>query len=384
MAEAAIELGVSPATVRRACEAGVLACRRSPGGHRRFEPAALRGLTRDRLLRSARDAEGGEREVLRALADLGEAAGRWDDMDGMLLAVAGRMLATTGAVACDIFRLEQDGVFRCLVSLDQSGPDEAAVGRVMRTDAIAVAREAIAGRVVVHVKDRDDPRFNQEDRQVYDKYGFVSELCVPLLARDRVVGLIELYGGRPDTFLPTLEYAHGAAHIVAGALERALLLDSLEDRTRLLKELFDLAQILSQAHDADQLLRTVATRLLGAVQAARCDIYQGDGESYRCVASAGADGLLSSHEGRVFDLSGNPTSARALTEHRALVVADVEASDLTAKERNVLLAQGLHSELCIPLVVEDAAVGLIALFGARPRDWQECIELADGVGQLVA
>ena len=102
MAEAAAELGVSPATVRRACDAGVLACRRSPGGHRRFEPASLEGLTRDRLLRSTRDQDAGEQEVLRALADLGEAASRWRDTDELLRDVARLMLAATGAATCDI------------------------------------------------------------------------------------------------------------------------------------------------------------------------------------------------------------------------------------------------------------------------------------------
>jgi len=385
VAEAAAELGVSPSTVRRACDAGVLSCRRSPGGHRRFEPAALEGLTRDHLLRSARGGEGGEREVLRALADLGEAASHWDDMDGMLRAVAGRMLAATGAATCDVFRLERDGDLRCLLSLDQGGPDKDAVGHILRTDSFAVAREAIAERVVIHVKDRGDRRFNEHDRQVYDKYGFFCELCIPLLVQDRVVGLVELYGGRPGTFSPpTLEYARGAAHVVAGALEKALLLDALEDRSRVLKELFDLAQLLSQTYDAEQLLRTVATRLIQAVRATHCDIYQIDGEGYRCVVSAGTHGFLESYEGSVLDLSSNPTSAKAFGEHRTLVVADVEASELTAPERETLLAQGLHSELCIPLVVQDVAVGLIDLFDARPRDWQECIELAAGVGQLVA
>ena len=79
-----MELGVSPATVRRACDAGVLKCRRSPGGHRRFERAALQGMTRDRLLVGGRDGDGGQQGVLRALADLGEAASRWRDTDELL------------------------------------------------------------------------------------------------------------------------------------------------------------------------------------------------------------------------------------------------------------------------------------------------------------
>jgi excisionase family DNA binding protein len=384
VAEAAAELGVSPATVRRACDAGVLTCRRSPGGHRRFERAALEGLTRDHLLRTGRDQDVGEREVLRALADLGEAASHWDDMEDLLSDVARKMLDATDAATCDIYKLEDEGVFRCLVSLDRAGPDEAAMGIALRTDMYAIDRDAVRDGKVVVVDDRHDPRMHDVDRAVYDEYGFESEVIIPLLVQDRVVGLIELYGDRPRMFAGTLEYARSAGHIVAGALEKALLLEALEDRARVLRELFDLAQLLSRTYDVEQLLRTVATRLLQAVQAAHCDIYQIDGDGYRCVVSAGADGFLESYEGSVLDLSGNPTSARALAEHRALVVADVEASELTAKERDALLAQDLHSELCIPLVVKDAAVGLIDLFGARPRDWQECIEFAAGVGQLVA
>jgi len=384
VAEAAAELGVSPATVRRACDAGVIFCRRSPGGHRRFERADLEGLTRDRLLRNGRDGDGGEREVLRALADLGEAAGRWRDTDELLRDVAGLMLAATGATTCDIYRLEDEGVFRCQVSLDRGGPDEGAVGAILRVAVSPVVGEAFVDGVVVYVEDRDDHRLSDEDLEVYDEYGFASELCLPLLVQDRVVGVIELYGDRPRAFGAALEYARGAVHVVAGALEKAFLLSALEARTRVLRELFDLAQLLSRTYDAEQLLRTVATRLLAAVQAAHCDIYQIDGDGYRCMVSADADEFRASCEGRVLDLSHHPTSARALAEHHTLVVADVEVSELTAEERDALLAQDLHSELCIPLVAKDVAVGLIHLFGDRPRDWQECTDFIAGVGQLVA
>ena len=384
MAEAAAELGVSAATVRRACDAGVIACRRSPGGHRRFDRAALQGLTRDRLLRAGRDGDEGQREVLRALADLGEAAGRWHDTAELLRDVAGLMLAATGAASCDIYRLEDEGVFRCLVSLDRAGPDEEAVGAVLRTNVWTVVREAFATGSAVYVEDRHDPRLSDEDREVYDEYGFASELCVPLLAQGRIVGVIELYGDRPRAFAPALEYARGAAHVVAGALEKALLLAALEARNRVLRELFDMAQLVARTNDVEQLLRTVATRLLGAVQAAHCDIYESEGESYRCIVSAGTSGFLGSYEGSILDLACNPTGAEALAEQHALVVTDVEASGLTSAERHTLLAQGMRSELCIPLVVKDTTVGLIDLFGASPRDWRDCIEFAAGVGQLVA
>jgi diguanylate cyclase (GGDEF)-like protein/excisionase family DNA binding protein len=384
VAEAARQLGVSPATVRRACDAGVLSCQRSPGGHRRFERSALEGVTRDRLLRSGRDGSVDERGILRALADLSAAASSWQDIDELLRDVAALMLGATGAVTCDIFKLAEEKVFRCLVSLDREGPDEAVIGKELRIDVFAVAGQAIESGQVALIEDRDDPRLSAADRAVYDEYGFACELCIPLLVQDRVVGLVELYGDRPGAFSAALEYARGAAHVLAGALEKALLLDALEDRHRVLRDLLDMAGLLAQTYDVDQLLRTVAGRMIQAVGAAHCDIYRRDGDVYRCLVSAGRDGFLDWYEGSGLALAGNPTSAVALRERRPLVITDVETSELTEPERETLRAQGLVSELLIPLVVKDADVGFIDLFDERPRDWRECIEFAGGVGQLVA
>jgi HD-GYP domain-containing protein (c-di-GMP phosphodiesterase class II) len=384
VAEAARELGVSPATVRRACDAGVLTCRRSPGGHRRFDLAALEGVSRDRLLRSGREGSVGERKILRALADLSAAANTWQDIDELLRDVAGLLLGATGAVTCDIFKLEDGSVFRCLVSLDRAGPDETVVGNELHTDVFVVAGEAVRTGQVLLVEDRDDPRFTDADRDVFDKYGYVCEVCIPLVAQDRVVGLVELYGDRPGAFSSAFEYARGAAHVLAGALEKALLLAALEDRNRVLRELLDMARLLAQTYDVDQLLRTVASRMLQAVGAAHCDVYWCEGAKYRCLVSAGRDAFLDWYEGSDLMLSDNPTTARALGERRTLVISDVDASELTEREREILRAQGLASELVIPLVVKDADVGFIDLFDERPRDWRECIDFAAGVGQLVA
>ncbi len=218
------------------------------------------------------------------------------------------MLSATGAVTCDIFKLEEEGVHRCLVSLDRTGPDEAATGSVLRTEVYANAGQAIATQTAVVVEDRSHPSLTAEDIAVYDEYGFESEVLVPLIVEDRVVGLVNLYSDRPNGFASSLEYLRGAGHVVAGALEKALLLAALEDRDRIMLELLEIAGLLAQTHDVEELLRSVALRLLAAVHASHCDIYRRDAAGYVCVVSAGRDGFLDWYEGERLGPAASPSS----------------------------------------------------------------------------
>ena len=384
VAQAAALLGVSAATIRRAADAGVLPSRRSPGGHRRLERAALEGMTREGLLQGGRKAAAGELTTLRALVAMSDVANHWHDLGQLVLEAAGQLLDVTGAMTCDIFKLQDGSRFRCLVSLDREGPDESVVGDALHIETFMTVQRALAGGRIILVHDRDDPLLTPRDHEVYEQYGFVSEACLPLIVQGRVVGVIELYGDTPDAFSDHVEYLESVQQLLGGALEKALLLDAVEDREHVLRELFDLAGLLSQTYDVNALMRTVSQRLVATVHAVRCDIYRRDDAGYRCVVSAAEGGFLHSYEGTVLDLGGSPTTAAALAERRPLVVADLDESPLTERERDKLAEQGLCSELLIPLAVKDNVVGFIDLFDARPRDWRECIEFAGGVGQLVA
>ena len=384
VAQAAAELGVSPATIRRACDAGVVPCRRSPGGHRRFERSALAGLTRDQVIGGARAGQGAAGIVVRALADLGEAAIHWEDIGELLRAVAAHMLAATGAATVDIYRLEEEGVFRCLVSLDREGPDDPATGGVLRVEVFPIAGLAIRDGSAVVVADRSDERLTDADREVYDEYGFASEALVPLLVDDRVVGIIDLYADRPEAFADSLDYLRGAAHIAAGALEKALLVSELSDRNDNLRDLLQLAGLLSQTHDQERLIRAVAERVRTVTGASVCEIFRREGDEYRALVSSARDGFDEAAVGRLLDRLASGSTMAALAERRTLVVADVADSDLSEDERAGLLGQGFISELLIPLVLDGEVVGFIDLFDEAPRDWQDSMVFAAGVSQLVA
>jgi len=386
VSQAAAVLGVSPATVRRASDAGVLPCRRSPGGHRRFLRSDLDGLSRDHLLSAGRANQALDHDALEALAALGEAVNQWTDLQQLLLAIAGHLLSVTAAVSCDIFRVELKDMFRCLVSLDWDGLDEQATGSVLRLNLYPVATEAIRDRDVKVVKDLSDCRLSATDLEVFREYGFESETILPLVVKGRAVGLIDLYSDQPGAFAASLDYMRAAAHIVAGAFDKAVLMEALEAREAVLRELLDLAGLLSQARDVEELLRTASDRLLRAVDGDHCNVYRRDGEQYRCVVCVDRDGSTAGFEGTALDLTALPEGAvaRALSCRKPVLISDVETVHVSGPEAAEFTERGWRSEIVIPLLAGDTVLGLVDVHDSRSRDWREVADFVEGVGQLVA
>jgi len=386
VSQAAELLGVSPATVRRASDAGVLPCRRSPGGHRRFLRLDVSGLSRDQLLSAGRAGRELDHDAFESLAGLGEAVNQWTDLHELLHIIADHLLSVTTAVSCDIFRMERKGSFRCLVSQDRDGPDDEAAGNILRLHLYPVATEAIRDRDVKIVEDRSDGRLSATDLEVFEEHGFESEALIPLIAKDRVVGLIDLYSDQPDALSASLDYVRAAAHIVAGAFDKAVLMEALGERESVLRELLELAGLLSQARDVEQLLRTVSDRLLSAVDGAHCDVYRRDGEQYRCVVCVDRDGSTAGFEGKTIDLAALPdgTVARALSRRKPVLISDVETAHVSGQEAAEFTDWGWRSEIVFPLLAGDTALGIVDIHDSKTRDWREVADFVEGVGQLVA
>ena len=81
--------------------------------------------------------------MLRELVDIGTLVSQSRDVDELLRSVAQRLLATLDAVDCDIYKIQDEGVFTCLVSVDRSGYDESVVGKALRLDLYPLAAEAV-------------------------------------------------------------------------------------------------------------------------------------------------------------------------------------------------------------------------------------------------
>ncbi len=144
---------------------------------------------------------------------------------------------------------------------------------------------------------------------------------------------------------------------------------SAGDAARLaqLAVLHDLAQLVTQSRDWDELMRTVVDRTTAAMGVRVCSLYLFDRDGQHLTLAA-TNGLDVEQVGKVrIDLGKGLTGLAASTR------LPISSRDVTADERFTWLPQldlrGLHAMLAMPLVWNDALVGVLNVQDGPVRDF---------------
>ena len=109
------------------------------------------------------------------------------------------------------------------MSVDQDGLDESIMGHVLDIDKFPATAMAVRSGEVMMVTSLDDPRLTAQERKDMGQCGFESELCIPLVAGDRVIGLIDVFDTRPRDYGEYLDFLKSVGQMAAGAIENAML-----------------------------------------------------------------------------------------------------------------------------------------------------------------
>ena len=321
--------------------------------------------------------------VLRDIVELGAVASQAHDLETVLTALAVRLRETVGAADCDIFTLK-DGKLRCLVSADKDGLDASVVGRVLDIDRFPATALAVRTGQPMAIASLDDPHLTDEEREDMAEYGFESELCIPLLGGDRVIGLIDVFDTRPRDYAEYLDFLRSVGQTAAGAIENAVLLDKLERRNAALAELVELGRTASDAGGLNALVRSVGPRVVELMEADGCQVFILRGDSLHCVLTYDDGQFLDDYADRTLDLDLFPSTRAAIAEKSALIIESPEDPRLSDYERGLYLESGSQSEICVPLVLEDRVVGLLDVYDHRRRDYAEHRDFLLRVGQMMA
>ncbi len=377
LAEAAALLGVSPSTLRRWGDAGKVACRRTPGGQRRFARAEMERWRADRQDPPSRTASGrlgghSRRESspaadagLRTLVDASLEFGRTLDLDEVLVSIARRLRAVADAATCDIYAWEEGGS-RCLVSVVGDVVDESMAGVLYPSSEFFLTDQQHLQQEPTEVFDIETQQgVSQAEREAWLKCGYRSGLRLPLIADNQQIGEALLLDYERHRF-PHVDLLQGLAQLAARAIMNAALHRDLAAHDRRADLVTQSSLAFATGLAPEEVFLATAQRLCAAIDVADCDIYSLTGpDELTCVVSIIHGEIDASWQDRRFVLHEWASRVLAVETRRTLVIANDRDERLNEIERRDMREYGQRSCLAVPLIARDSMIGLVELLETR-------------------
>jgi PAS domain S-box-containing protein len=198
-----------------------------------------------------------------------------------------------------------------------------------------------------------------------------SWLGVPLISKDRVIGVMVIGSHHPDAYdQDTGRLAFAFAHQVALAIDNSRLYEQTRAHLRETLLLHNVTAALSSTLDTNQMLPYVAHSLCEALNGTRVEIYRPDTDqnTITVIADYGASGPAGpegrSNLGQTCWLTGFPAAAEVLAKNRPKQI-QVDDSEVDPHDRANLEARGAQAALLLPLVAHGNTIGLAAVWDSQ-------------------
>jgi K+-sensing histidine kinase KdpD len=269
---------------------------------------------------SASDAERKLRELsfLHEVARLASSARDWDEM---LRVVISRTTDAMGAEVSSLYLLERsDGVLRLVAT---NGLNRGGIGRATLRVGEGIVGWVANARIPLAARDvRTDPRWKWVPE--VDEKRFTSMLSVPVVARDEVIGVMNVQTVQPRDFgREEIDFLQTIANQVAGIIEKGRLQRESDRKLREVSALFEVSNVLTSTLDLDEVLSLIVDRLVRVYPGASGAILlREEDEAVRERARTGELGKTAS-----------AAAQRALDERRPIVAFDHIAVPLIANDR---------------------------------------------------
>jgi len=253
-----------------------------------------------------------------------------------------------GTTNCAVFLVDastQELYRRAAIGYDDSAPERRY--RIGRDGVIGWAGHSKAPMYVPNV--RSEPRYIPADPKIQ------SEIALPLVVREEIIGVLDIESDKPDYFSPEMiSLLSLFAGQAAVALENARLYSTERRRMRQIELINLIARSATAASDVEQLLSTLADLIN--------DTFEGVDV---CILLREAEGNLKlrAHAGMRQEL---PESFAA-SEHTGVVAQafsermNVVINDLPQRKDWPAFLPGAGSELCVPLVSFGETLGALVI-----------------------
>ncbi len=274
------------------------------------------------------------------------------DLDRLLAGVAG---IVTKVIPCELFAIllysERRRGLRMHFAI---GHREEVVAKLLIPLGEGITGTAALSRQPILVGDvRNDPRYLNAMDAVR------TELAVPMLARGKLVGVIDIESTRVNAYS---HYEQSTLQLIASrvgtAIENARLHRRVERQNRTLRTLAHLSQEFSSILDLDELLKKIADAIRSLIRFDSFSILLVDEQrkllrhrfSYRYDERSSVDNIPIGK-----GITGSAAQSREV----------VRVDDTLADPRYIPSHPDIRSEVAVPLIVRDRVVGVMDLESER-------------------
>src|SRR5690348_2041523 len=271
---------------------------------------------------------------LQLLTDTIAAVNSTLELDQVFLRIASRVAAALSTDACFVYLYDEaSGLLELRATHGTRFDDPAHRPRMAPGEGITGVAAAERRPVAIERQAHLDPRFRSFPNLPEDEYE--SILAVPVLARDKLAGALNVRTREPRTFAADeIELLTAIAGQVGQAIENAKLYERSRRRVAELEALADIGQTVSSSLYLDEALRGICERTQRALAADEC-----------ALVLAGDDGLQVGHR----------TGGR---------VADADLLELAGRAPLVTETAAVH-----PLVWKERTTGALVVLVDGPRAW---------------
>ncbi len=328
-----------------------------------FAGQAAIAIDHSRLYREASE----QAERMRVVAEMGRVLVSTLDEARVLEIVATRAHESLGRLDIAIWLQEAAGGPLHLVA--GQGPFSGPItGRAQPLNADeGVVGRALAERAPVWTADvLNDPRIQlrPESRRWIEEIGGRSILAVPLI-REHILGALVVYRPVDQVFSNReVEYLSAFANQIAVALENARLYRALDVRAARLRSLARLAHVVSSSLDMDEVLRAIAKAASELIAVPVASIWVANEAARTLQFRAGSDPTADDFPSKTVLYGEGGVGWVAL--HRETLEIEEIAEDSRFKFTEWAASHGLRSALVVPIVFQEALLGVLSLSGREP------------------
>jgi len=311
------------------------------------------------------------------------------ELRGLLQRVLDLTMTNVGALSGSIMVLDEAGkVTEGALAYDGKVHDHTAE-RLVETFEQGLAGWVVENRELALITNTlDDKRWL--DRHPDDENGNPrSAISAPLLARDRVVGVVTLVHPQPDHFSQADGDLLRAIADQAGiAVENARLFRAEQERKSFAETLQEIARIINSALDPALVFEQVLRQLARVIEYDSASIFVIEDESLRLVSSIGlkeGDSLI----GQTLMKDPDVLAWKVLASDGPMLISDVQEEPGWVESDTMPEAKLIRGWMGAPLVLREKAVGVLSVDSKKvgafdERDVEVVAGFADHAATAVA